>query len=249
LLDLPGGHKLHSRAVPPTGGVAVAGGLAAGCLAAYAGGAFTVSSSAPGGNVAAVAATAVVLWLGLREDSRGCSVGMRLLFQCLAAILIVALPPIGGPGTLFVPVAAGDGFLLGAAGAVVAVGWLVGVTNAINFIDGLDGLAGGMGGIMACSLAVVAALQGDAASLAVALSLCGACVGFLPCNRKPAQVFLGDVGALTIGFVLASLALNLSLEAAHAAAVFVQLIVLGLPTFDALLVMLARYLEDPDRGW
>ncbi len=230
--------------VPRTGGLAVAGGLAAGCLAAHLQGGLPVSA----GMLSFVSAAAAVGAIGLLDDVRGCSIRARLFWQSAAASAVVGAGyALGGVDTPFGPVAAGDGTLLGLAGAIVAVGWLVGVTNAVNFLDGLDGLAGGLAGIMAAGLAAIAALQGDAASTAVALALFGACAGFLPWNWKPARVFLGDTGSLTTGFVLAWLALNV--QTGSGAAGPVALLVLGLPVFDALLVMRERYREAPDRPW
>lgn len=229
---------------PRTGGLAVAGGLAAGCLVAHLQGGLPVSA----GMLSFVSSAAAVGAIGLLDDVRGCSIRARLFWQSAAASAVVGAGyALGGVDTPFGPVAAGDGTLLGVAGAIVAVGWLVGVTNAVNFLDGLDGLAGGLVGIMAAGLAAIAALQGDAASTAVALALFGACAGFLPWNWKPARVFLGDAGSLTTGFVLAWLALNVQTSAGAAGPV--ALLVLGLPVFDALLVMRERYCEAPDRPW
>lgn len=239
-----GGPGSDAPDVPRTGGLAVAGGLAAGCLAAHRLGVFPVSAAV----LSFAAAAAAVCAIGLLDDVRGCSIRARLFWQSAAASVVVGAGyALGGVDTPFGPVAAGDGPLLVLAGAMVAVGWLVGVTNAVNFLDGLDGLAGGLAGIMAAGLAVIAALQGDAASTAVALALFGACAGFLPWNWKPARVFLGDAGSLTTGFVLAWLALNVQTSAGAAGPV--ALLVLGLPVFDALLVMRERYREAPDRPW
>ena len=250
LLDTPGERK-HARAVPRGGGIGVAIGLAAGCLAAWLAGAFPASPPGDAGGVLPViAATGIVFALGLYDDARGCSPGTKLFFQTVAAVLVVgAGDSIGVPGTLFGSVELLDGSLLGAAGAAVAVGWLVGITNAVNFLDGLDGLATGTAAMAAAALALSAAVQGDAASAAVALALSAACFAFLRYNWRPARVFLGDAGSLTIGFVLAWLALNVALPATGVAAALAPLLVLGLPAFDALLVIRDRYRQDPGRVW
>ena len=181
--------------------------------------------------------------VGLLEDVRGCPIALRLLAQSAAAGLVVAAGyPIATIGTPFGAVDFGA-----PAGSVLAVVWLVGITNAVNLMDGLDGLAGGVSSIIAGSLAVFAAVAGDPASIAVAAALCGACAGFLPWNWRPARLFLGDSGALTVGFVLAWLSLTASLKASTAVAVFVPLLVLGVPVIDTLLVMGARFAESPGR--
>ena len=239
LLDEPDQRKRHPWAVPCTGGAAVLLGFAAGCLAAFGLAAFDAAEDRLGGTF--IAATAIVFLVGLLEDTRGCPVVFRLSAQTAAAGLVVAAGyPIAAISTPLGTVEFGA-----AAGSVLAVVWLVGITNAINLMDGLDGLAGGVSFIIAGSLAVFAAVQGDPASIAVSAALCGACAGFLPWNWRPAKLFLGDSGALTIGFVLAWLSLTASLKASTAVAVFVPLLVLGVPAIDTLLVMGARFAESP----
>ena len=241
LLDEPDDRKHHPSAVPCTGGVAVILGFAAGCLAAFCLGAFDAAEVRSGSTFAV--ATAIVFAVGLLEDVRGCPVALRLLSQSVAACLVVAAGyPIVAIGTPFGTVYCGA-----SAGAVLAVVWLVGITNAFNLMDGLDGLVGGVSFIIAGSLAVFAAVQGDPASIAVSAGLCGACAGFLPWNWRPARMFLGDSGALTIGFVLAWLSLIASLKASTAVAVFVPVLLLGVPAIDTLLVIGARFAESPRR--
>ena len=249
LVDVPGGRKRHTRALPRSGGIGVAAGVAAGCLAAWLAGVLPAPSGNSAGGLAFVAATGIVFVLGLWDDARGCSVTTKLFFQTAAAILVVGTGyPTEELVTLFGPVEAPGGSLLVLAGAVVAVGWLVGVTNAINFLDGLDGLAAGAAALMAGMLALCAALQGDAVSLVIGLALSGACLAFLRYNWRPARVYLGDAGSLAIGFVLAWLSLNVALPATGAVTVLVPLLVLGLPAFDASFVMWGRFRENPDRA-
>ncbi len=234
-LDEPDDRKRHSASVPVTGGCVVFGGLAAGCFAAF----FLNGFDAAGLRVASfLAAVAIVFAVGLLEDLRGCTVAGRLLAQGAAACLVVALLPVAHIGSVEIwPL----------AGSMLAVIWLVGMTNAINFLDGLDGLAAGVACIVAGSLAVLGAIQGDAISTAVAAALCAACAGFLKWNWRPARIFLGDSGALTIGFVLAWLALDLASRASTPATASIPFLMLGLPAFDALLVAAARFTESPTR--
>ena len=245
LLDEPNDRRHHEGVVPRTGGIAVAGGLAAGAGVAFALGVIPAVPGGPGAALPFVAATAIVFAVGLLDDARGCSVGLKLGVETIAAVLIVG----AGHAVESVSTPVGPVTLGKAAGSIVTVVWLVGITNAVNLMDGLDGLVGGVTSIIAGSLAVFAWLQGDPATIAVALILCGACLGFLPWNWRPARIFLGDGGALTIGFVLAWLALTASLKAATAVTVMVPILVLGVPAIDTLLVMAARFLESPARGF
>lgn len=229
-IDHPDCRKRHDGPVPRTGGLAVASGLLAGLLAGAVLGLFPVADHGPRTAVLG-AATALIFTVGLVDDLRGCSVGVKLAAQIVAALLAVgagasaasfALPPFGF------------------AGHAAAVLWLVGVTNAVNFMDGLDGLAGGMAAIVAASLAVLASLLGAPALFVVAAAVCGACLGFLPFNWHPARIFLGDSGSQTVGFVLACLALTASFQSGAVLAALAALLVLGVPAIDALIVVLTR---------
>jgi phospho-N-acetylmuramoyl-pentapeptide-transferase len=89
----------------------------------------------------------------------------------------------------------------------IAVIAIVGTANAVNITDGMDGLAGGLSTIAIAALALLLPAA-PAGEKAVAMSLCGALVAFLVFNRYPAQVFMGDTGALAIGFALAVMAIQ-----------------------------------------
>jgi UDP-GlcNAc:undecaprenyl-phosphate/decaprenyl-phosphate GlcNAc-1-phosphate transferase len=87
--------------------------------------------------------------------------------------------------------------------------WLVGITNAINFLDNMDGLSAGISGVMAAFILLLGAINGQFLVTAVAAGLLGSCIGFLRYNFKPAQIFMGDVGSMFLGFLLAVLAMQL----------------------------------------
>ena len=239
-VDYPDHRKHHDGPVPRTGGLAIAAGILAGLLMASGLGLFSAVESNPWNGVMVFAATALVFAVGLLDDLHGCSVGQKLIVQIVAAVMVVAT----GPSVAFVVPPFGDPIDFGRVmGSVVAVIWLVGITNAINFMDGLDGLAGGLAAIIAVSLGVFAAIQGVPSLFAVAAAVCGACVGFLPFNWRPARIFLGDSGSLTIGFVLGCLSLTASLKSTAMVAILVPLLALGVPAVDALFVVLTRFAE------
>lgn len=239
-VDHPDQRKRHDGPVPCTGGLAIVAGILAGLLMASGLGLFSTTDGGLWNGTVVVAATALIFAVGLLEDLRGCSVGVRLIVQIIAAVMVVAT----GPSVTFVVPPFGEPFDLGRVmGPVLAVVWLVGITNAINFMDGLDGLAGGLAAIIAVSLGVFAVVQGVPPLFAVAAAVCGACVGFLPFNWRPARIFLGDSGSLTIGFVLGCLSLTASLKSTTMVAVLVPLLALGVPAIDALFVVLTRFAE------
>ncbi len=107
--------------------------------------------------------------------------------------------------------------------------WIVAITNSVNLIDGLDGLAVGVSTIASLTMLVIALVvaQGNVAIILAALA--GACLGFLPYNLNPAKIFMGDTGALLLGYVLATVSI-IGLFKFYAIISFaVPFLVLGLP--------------------
>jgi len=242
-VDYPGGRKFHGGAVPRLGGVAIGIGLAFG-----AGAVALMRWSAWGGGrvskvelVALLVATAMVFTVGLVDDIVGVSVAKKFLVEFAAAVLIVYagwwFSVLGVPG--------GGEVGLGVMGGVVTVLWIVGVANAINLFDGLDGLAGGVVAIVAGSMLAYSLIQGSVLTSVLMGAVLGACLGFLPHNRMPAKIFMGDAGALTLGFLLGAMSVHGSLKSSAAVAILIPILALGIPVMDTLVVMTVRFLERP----
>jgi UDP-GlcNAc:undecaprenyl-phosphate GlcNAc-1-phosphate transferase len=175
------------------------------------------------------------------DDLGGISVSRKFLFQLVAAwplvqvgwsFEVLRLPLVGQVD-------------LGLLSGPVSLLWIVGVTNAINLIDGLDGLAGGVVTIIAVSFLGYAVLQGSPGTVILMAAVAGACAGFLRHNWEPAQIFMGDSGSLTLGFLLAATTVHSSLKAPAAVAILVPVLALGVPVMDSLLVMGVRFLDRP----
>jgi UDP-GlcNAc:undecaprenyl-phosphate GlcNAc-1-phosphate transferase len=183
----------------------------------------------------------LVFMAGVVDDLLGVSSLQKFMLELAAAILVVRA------GWSFDVVSIpGDGSVhLGMFGQVVSVLWIVGVTNAINLIDGLDGLAAGVVAIISSSLLIYAVLNGNLLTVILMAATTGACLGFLRFNWSPAQIFMGDSGSLTLGFILAVMSVHSALKAPAAVAILVPLLALGVPVVDTLLVMLVRFLERP----
>ena len=120
--------------------------------------------------------------------------------------------------------------------------WFVGTINAVNLIDGLDGLAAGLGITSALTVAALAALHSQIMILGWALALSGALAGFLLYNYKPASIFMGDAGALPVGFVLGGLSIEASRLITHSwlAAAAIPILVMLVPITDTSVVTIAR---------
>jgi UDP-GlcNAc:undecaprenyl-phosphate GlcNAc-1-phosphate transferase len=132
-------------------------------------------------------------------------------------------------------------------GYLVTVIWIVGITNAVNLMDGLDGLAAGSTAIMALSLAYVAYIHGARlGSMPVCIALvavAGGCLGFLPYNFSPAKTFMGDGGALYLGYMIAVLSVISPLKQATIVGALIPILTLAVPIFDTLFAMLRRTLK------
>jgi len=118
--------------------------------------------------------------------------------------------------------------------------WIVGVTNAVNLIDGLDGLAAGVSSIAALCLMILCIMTGSTTAVMLTASLAGACLGFLPRNFNPAEIFMGDTGSTFLGFVLAVTSILGVFKGYAILALIVSMLCLGLPIFDTLFAMLRR---------
>ncbi len=130
---------------------------------------------------------------------------------------------------------------------LVTVLWIVGITNAVNLMDGLDGLAAGSVAIMSLSLAYIAYIHGvrlGSMPVCVALvAVAGGCLGFLPFNFSPAKTFMGDGGALYLGYMIAVLSVISPLKRATVVGAIIPMLTLAVPIFDTLFAMLRRTLR------
>ena len=130
---------------------------------------------------------------------------------------------------------------------LITVLWIVGITNAVNLMDGLDGLAAGSVAIMSLSLAYIAYIHGSRlGSMPVCIALiavAGGCIGFLPYNFSPAKTFMGDGGALYLGYMIAVLSVISPLKRATVVGALIPILTLAVPIFDTLFAMLRRTLR------
>src|SRR3989441_2584809 len=126
------------------------------------------------------------------------------------------------------------------AGIPLSFVWIVAIMNMVNFTDGLDGLAAGVGGIAALTFSVIALSLGKPDPAILSAIVFGAALGFLRHNFYPARIFMGDSGALLIGFVLATVSIQGLLKTASVFALFFPLLVLAVPILDTSFVFAKR---------
>ena len=144
----------------------------------------------------------------------------------------------------------GTYFTLGWLEIPVTVFWIVGLTNAINLIDGLDGLSCGVSAICSLSLLLVTLTMADTSSALLTAILVGSCVGFLPFNTNPAKIFMGDTGALFLGYTLALLSIGGVFKLHTLMSFLIPLSIFGLPLFDTAFAFLRRIFtgKNPFKG-
>lgn len=186
--------------------------------------------------IALVPATLVLL-LGIYDDLRGTNATVK--FLCLGLIAALFYWMGGRIEVLAIPFV-GAVHLPATVGFFVTVFWLVGIANAFNLIDGMDGLAPGAALFSSIVILVISLAQENPLMIVVSLVLCGALAGFLRYNFNPASIFLGDSGALFVGFLLAALAVLGTQKATTAVAVLTPILAFGLPVVDTGVTMARR---------
>lgn len=252
IVDHPSARKVHLSPVPYLGGVAIY--LSFVGILAIGSGPLLHSSGvarATGQLLAILTGASLMAVLGLLDDRFGLPPAAKLAGQGLgAAILVTAQVTIRLNHFQWLE-------------TPLTVLWVIGITNAFNLMDNMDGLAVGTAGIAACFffLHAILALTSQSLVASLAAALAGACFGFLYYNWSPAKIFMGDAGSLFLGYLLAALALKLtlapitpeivrlaraadyplgSMQGTHAVALLAPVFALGLPIFDTTLVTISR---------
>jgi UDP-GlcNAc:undecaprenyl-phosphate GlcNAc-1-phosphate transferase len=215
--------RWNRRAVPKLGGLAMLAGVAVTLVAA----------GWTGPTSLVVLMGALMFAVGLADDMRPIAPATKLVLQTLVAALFIYFTP--GVSITGIPV----------LDIVVALLWIVGLTNAFNLLDNIDGLAAGTAAIAAASLIILLQLTGNPALGAVVLTaaaLAGAASGFLLYNFQPASIFMGDAGSHLLGSVIAGATLlasaDLNGRAIPVGAVPVMLLLI--PIVDTTFVTLTR---------
>src|SRR3712207_5557301 len=220
--------RVHSRPIPRIGGLAIIAGIVVPVL---------LLVRPDGALMGIVLGIPCIAAVGLIDDLRGLRPRTKLL-----AVVLVALIPVVGYGMTFDHVTLpliGD-HDIGWVAYPVSVLWIALVANLVNLIDGMDALAAGIVAIASAAFALLAVSFGRMEVAAVAAIVCGSTLGFLRHNFHPAKIFMGDSGALTLGFVLGALAIEGVLKSAATIALAAPLLVMAVPILDTSFVVLKR---------
>ncbi len=233
VVDNPDERKVHSQQTPRLGGIAIFMAFLFSMLV------FAELTA----EVRGILAGGLILFCtGLIDDLVGISPRRKFLGEiaaCLMAVVmgnltITRLGDLFGFGEIVLPIWFAIPFTVFAA---------VGVINALNLIDGLDGLSGGVASIALVSFFMLAWGDGNLSATVISAGLFGALMGFLKYNVYPAKIFMGDAGSLSLGFVLAFIAIGITQEPGSRISPIAPLLILGVPIIDTLIVMGRRILE------
>jgi UDP-GlcNAc:undecaprenyl-phosphate GlcNAc-1-phosphate transferase len=220
--------RVHLAAVPRLGGLALFLGLFVPALA-------FLNLDGPYRGILLGAALATTV--GMADDFRGLPWWGKLGGQFAAAAIPVYY---GVDIDRFTFPIVGVHDLPGWLAAALAFIWIVAIMNMVNFLDGLDGLAAGVCGISGITFAIIALSLNKPEAAVLSAIVAGICLGFLRHNFYPARIFMGDSGALLLGFVLATVSIQGLLKTAATVALFFPLLVLAVPILDTSFVVARR---------
>ncbi len=232
---LPSARKIHSGFKPLLGGLGIFLGLIIGMLTA---------------NYLRILPTEIwqeqrffwaglliILLTGFVDDLRGLNAWQKFSGQFLAAFLAAkggcSIEALYSPG--------GAVLSLGDFALPFSILWIMFVMNAVNLLDGLDGLSAGIALITTLGFLALAILQGDVFLIVLTVSLIGGLAGFLKFNYHPASIFMGDVGSLMLGYLLACFSVeSLKIANSHQVYFLASLVFLGTPVTDTLISFFRR---------
>jgi UDP-GlcNAc:undecaprenyl-phosphate GlcNAc-1-phosphate transferase len=225
ILDHPDERKDHSGPTPYMGGL----GIVVAFVATMAVGALVIGIKGEGDKLALLLGGGLLLAIvGLVDDIRPVSWWIK---GGLILALAAALWAVGVRAGLFG---------IWQLDLLLTLGWVLGITSAVNFLDNMDGLTAGVAAIAAAYIAVLTAIAGQVAVASLAAAVAGCALGFLWHNRPPARIFMGDMGALFLGWLLAALSLELRFDNLQRVTFFVPIAVLAVPIFDTAMISMSR---------
>ncbi|HZC65373.1 MAG TPA: MraY family glycosyltransferase [Candidatus Dormibacteraeota bacterium] len=230
MVDLPGPRKVHLQPIPMLGGLAMYGAVTLAILFAFHG----PAREQVGGILAGATLVAAV---GIMDDRGMLHHQVKLFFAMpLAAVILLLCGIHAQVFSVLVDGRTGD-----VLDGLLTIVWVVGITASFSILDHMDGLCAGVAAMASIFFAMIAYLNGQTLVTVLAAAVLGAATGFLRWNFKPAKIFMGDGGAMFLGFLMATLGLKLRVEnASHLSGWLAPLLILGATIFDTTLVTISR---------
>ncbi len=230
MVDRPGPRKVHVKPIPLLGGIAIYLAFALAILIAVHG--------APQQQIAGILSGATLLAIvGFLDDGKLLHHQVKLFIGMpVAALMLIAS---GIHAQLFSP------FVPGMTGRILdglfTVLWVVGITASFSILDHMDGLCAGIAAVAAAFFTVSANMNGQTLVRSLGAATLGAALGFLRWNFNPAKIFMGDGGAMFLGFLMATLGLKIRPDGAPFPITWlIPVLILGVPIFDTTLVTISR---------
>src|ERR1700681_558385 len=231
MVDLPGPRKVHLRPIPLLGGLAMYGAVMIAVL-------FVFDGPARAQIEGILAGASLVAAVGILDDRGWLHHQGKLFIRMPVAALILLITGIHAQ-VFSVLLGGRSGYILD---AILTIVWVVGITASFSILDHMDGLCAGIAAVASVSFAIIAYLNGQTFIATLAAAVLGAATGFLRWNFKPAKIFMGDGGAMFLGFLMATLALKLRpvMTGGHNAAWLITIFILGGTIFDTTLISISR---------
>lgn len=244
-LDIPKDErKIHSKPMPYLGGLAIYAAVMIGMI---------IFLPMDKQNISIMAGATIMIIVGVYDDINDMPAKIKFLAQIVAAFVVVYY---GGVKIAYLSNPFSDIGLTPFTDIIaipLTMFWIVGITNTINVIDGLDGLASGVTTIAAATLLFTAALKGFTSIMIMCTLIAGASLGFLPFNFNPAKIFMGDTGALFLGYILAVTSVLGMMKSVAVVALVIPIFALGFPIFDTAFAIFRRLVNkkpimEADKG-
>ncbi len=242
-IDYPKSRGLHSEPMPRMGGIAIVLGFMITVLLLTPFVEEFISVQFMGFLIGGF----IIVVLGMLDDVYELSAKFKFLIQILVAVIVVCT------GTRIDVIMWPYWEYFKSFNAPITIIWIIGVINAVNLIDGVDGLAAGVTSIAALCLSVLCIISGTTTAVVLTSTLAGACLGFLPRNFSPAEVYMGDTGSTFLGYVLAVSSCIGVYKSYAVLSVVIAVLAMALPILDTLFAMIRRAVNhkpimSPDRG-
>ncbi|WP_177188601.1 glycosyltransferase family 4 protein [Alkalibacterium subtropicum] len=234
-VDVPNKRRVNTKVMPSMGGLAI--------YLTFFFSVFVLQPVQFSISVPIFIASTIVLLTGVVDDIKEISPKAKMLGLIIAAVLVVLMNDLT---VVQVSVPFRDDIFLSTwIGFPLTIFWILAITNSINLIDGLDGLASGVSVIALTTMGIIGVFFLDATSFVTSImifTLVGAIAGFLPYNFFPARIYLGDTGALFLGFMISVLSLY-GLKNVTLITLIIPIVILGIPITDTVYAMLRRKLN------
>jgi UDP-GlcNAc:undecaprenyl-phosphate GlcNAc-1-phosphate transferase len=231
ILDYPGGRKLQANPVAYLGGLAIITPITLGSfLLLFSSLSLDLKQQL---YIGLILPGIVIAFIGLLDDIYQLPPWPRFLSQSAVGVITSIMLYLSGSG-----VEVFDNQFLNSLATIL---WVVTIINALNFIDNMDGLATSISIVASLAMFILVYLNNQYLVAALSLAIFASCLGFLFWNKRPASIYLGDAGALYLGFLLAAISIRIDLDTESALIrVLVLILILAIPVIDITQVVISR---------